>query len=72
MIPSLTRFSALASNFETRRIPRGERLKRQRIRVGTMDLRIAAIALANGMTVLTRNRADFGRVPNLNVEDWTI
>ena len=49
-----------------------EELKRQRIRVGTMDLRIAAIALANGMTVLTRNRADFGRVPNLNVEDWTI
>jgi hypothetical protein len=27
---------------------------------------------ANGMTVLTRNLADFVRVPNLTVEDWTI
>jgi tRNA(fMet)-specific endonuclease VapC len=49
-----------------------EELKKQRIRVGTMDLRIAAIALTSGMTVLTRNLVDFGRVPNLNVEDWTI
>ena len=49
-----------------------EELKKQRIRVGTMDLRIAAIALANGMTLLTRNLVDFGRVPNLSVEDWTI
>jgi hypothetical protein len=49
-----------------------EALKKQRIRIGTMDLRIAAIALASGMTVLTRNRADFGRVPNLAVEGWTI
>jgi tRNA(fMet)-specific endonuclease VapC len=47
-------------------------MKKQRIRVGTMDLRIVAIALANGMTVLTRNGADCGRVPNLTVEDWTI
>jgi predicted nucleic acid-binding protein len=37
-----------------------------------MDLRIAAIAWANGMTVLTRNLVDFGRVPNLSVEDRTI
>jgi tRNA(fMet)-specific endonuclease VapC len=36
-----------------------------------MDLRIASIALATGMTVLTRNLVDFQRVPNLNVEDWT-
>jgi tRNA(fMet)-specific endonuclease VapC len=49
-----------------------EELKKQRNRVGTMDLRIAAIALASGMTVLTRNIVDFGRVPNLSVEDWTI
>ena len=47
-------------------------MRRQRIRIGTMDLRIAATALANGMTVLTRNIVDFGRVPNLTVEDWTL
>lgn len=36
-----------------------------------MDLRIASVALANDMTVLTRNRVDFERIPNLTVEDWT-
>jgi tRNA(fMet)-specific endonuclease VapC len=36
-----------------------------------MDLRIAAIALARGFTVLSRNTVDFSRVPELTVEDWT-
>jgi tRNA(fMet)-specific endonuclease VapC len=47
-------------------------LRKQRIRIGTMDLRIGAIALANGMMVLTRNLVDFRQVPNLIVEDWTV
>jgi len=46
-------------------------LRQQRIRIGTMDLRIASIALATGMTVLTRNSVDFRQVPNLEIEDWT-
>ena len=41
-------------------------------RIGTMDLRIAAIALSQNMTVLTRNTVDFERVPNLKFEDWTV
>ena len=49
-----------------------ERLKRSRVRIGTMDLKIAAIALANNATVLTRNIKDFSRVPELRVEDWTL
>lgn len=48
-----------------------ERLKLARIRIGTMDLKIAAIALANDATVLTRNLQDFSRVPSLRVEDWS-
>jgi tRNA(fMet)-specific endonuclease VapC len=48
-----------------------DRLIAQRIRVGTMDLRIASIALVHGFTLLTRNLRDFQRVPNLNAEDWT-
>lgn len=44
---------------------------RKRVRIGTMDLRIASITLANGMTLLTRNTVDFERVPGLKFEDWT-
>lgn len=35
--------------------------------VGANDLWIAAIALANGVPVLTRNASDFGRVPGVQV-----
>jgi tRNA(fMet)-specific endonuclease VapC len=46
-------------------------LKQKKIRVGTMDLRIGATAIANGMIVLTRNTVDFERIPDLQFEDWT-
>jgi tRNA(fMet)-specific endonuclease VapC len=49
-----------------------DRLRRARVRIGTMDLRIAAIALSRNFTVLTRNAVDFAAVPGLRVEDWTI
>ena len=48
-----------------------QRLKQLRIRIGTMDLKIAAIALTRKATVLSKNLKDFGRVPGLRVEDWT-
>ena len=44
----------------------------QRVRVRPMDLRIAATALARGLVVLTRNASDFGQVPGLQIEDWTV
>lgn len=47
-------------------------LRGQRLRVATADLRIASIALSRGLTVLTRNAADFGRVPGVVTEDWTM
>ncbi len=46
-------------------------LQQARIRIGTTDLKIAAIALANHATLLSRNLRDFERVPGLRVEDWT-
>ena len=48
-----------------------EQLQRAHIRIGTMDLKIAAIVLANEAVVLTRNRRDVEKVPGLRVEDWT-
>ena len=47
-----------------------ERLARSRLRVGSMDLKIAAIALSRDALLLSANLKDFTRVPNLHVEDW--
>jgi tRNA(fMet)-specific endonuclease VapC len=48
-----------------------QQLRRARLRIGTMDLKIAAIAVSRDATLLSRNLADFRRVPGLQVEDWT-
>lgn len=50
---------------------RFEELQQLRLRIGTMDLRIASIALTTGSTLLTRNLRDFRKVPDLVVVDWT-
>ena len=49
-----------------------ESLRKQRIRIGTMDLRIAALVITRGFTLLSRNLADFQKVPGLAVKDWTV
>ena len=48
-----------------------DRLQRLRLHIGTMDLKIAAIAFAHQATLLTRNFKDFSRIPELPIEDWT-
>jgi tRNA(fMet)-specific endonuclease VapC len=40
------------------------------VRIGTMDLKIASIALEHEGTVLSQNLVDFEKVPGLRVESW--
>ncbi len=69
----LTDYSqAQLADFNVDAAARFDDLRRQGVRIGTMDLRIASIALAGDHTVLTRNLVDFEKVPGLRVEDWTV
>lgn len=38
--------------------------------IGPLDLQIAAIARARGLTVVTGNTREFERVPGLRLENW--
>ena len=46
-------------------------LRRLKIRIGTMDLKIAASCLCEDALLLTRNTVDYSKVPGLRFEDWT-
>lgn len=48
-----------------------QNLKSHKIRIGTMDLKIAAIALSRKAILISRNLRDFEQVPDLVVKDWT-
>ncbi|MCG6137248.1 MAG: type II toxin-antitoxin system VapC family toxin [Nostoc sp. LLA-1] len=61
---NVLQFSENAGNIYTE-------LRNQKIRIGTQDLRIAAIALSVNGILVTRNWRDFEKVPNLLLEDWT-
>ncbi len=41
-------------------------------RLGSMDLKIAAISMVNPAILLTRNLSDFGQIAGLRAEDWTM
>jgi tRNA(fMet)-specific endonuclease VapC len=59
----IARWSEQAANEFTR-------LRKERIRIGTQDLKIASLALVNNALLLSANLRDFDRVPGLHVEDW--
>jgi tRNA(fMet)-specific endonuclease VapC len=58
-------------SFDTNAYNQFEILRHQFRRLGTRDLRIAAIALSLNATVITRNAKDFGQIKNLSIEDWS-
>jgi tRNA(fMet)-specific endonuclease VapC len=78
VIQGYARLRAVLEDFQTRPIldfddrasAEFERLRRARVRIGTMDLRIAAIALVRDALLLSRNLSDYRQVPGLGVEDW--
>ena len=57
--------------FDTKAAVIFDQLRGQRIRIATMDLRIASIALSQNLVLLARNNRDFRQVPDLLIEDWT-
>ena len=59
--PAAKAYGALRSELERRGTP-----------IGDADLRIASIAVANGLTVVTGNVRHFERVPGLPVENWLV
>ena len=46
------------------------RLAAQGKPIGPYDLMIAAIALANDLTLVSHNTREFGRVEGLRIQDW--
>jgi tRNA(fMet)-specific endonuclease VapC len=56
--------------FTTAAAARCQSLRRERVRIGSQDLKIAAIALADDALLLSANLADFRKVPGLRVENW--
>ncbi|CCQ48747.1 type II toxin-antitoxin system tRNA(fMet)-specific endonuclease VapC [Crocosphaera watsonii] len=47
-------------------------LERKGTPIGGYDLQIAAIAIANNLTLVTHNIREFGRIEGLLYEDWEI
>ncbi|HEY7426042.1 MAG TPA: type II toxin-antitoxin system VapC family toxin [Gemmataceae bacterium] len=56
--------------FDGRAADEFERLRKAKIRIGSMDLKIASIALAHNSLLLSANLRDFRQVPGLRVESW--
>jgi tRNA(fMet)-specific endonuclease VapC len=56
--------------FDANAADRFNLLRKQKVRIGTQDLKIAAIALVNDALLLSANLRDFKKVPGLRVENW--
>ena len=68
ILQDFSKFPVLA--FDEKALMIFERLQKKKVRIGTMDLKIASIALSRDLVLLTRNDQDFIKVPDLKMEDW--
>ena len=46
------------------------RFRPTKLRVATMDLKIASIAIVNDATLVTKNLRDFRAIPDIRLSDW--
>ena len=60
----------LILSWDTDAVKTFARVRSQGVRIGTQDLRIAAITIAHDAILLTRNSVDFAKVPGLRFENW--
>jgi tRNA(fMet)-specific endonuclease VapC len=62
-------FSERANTYHQRLILEHKSLSKKRLE---KDMRIAAIPLSVGGTIITCNQKDFSQVPGIKIEDWTL
>ncbi len=70
----LNQFQSLSFDDESALIfgrPRAD-LAKKGTPIGGYDMQIAAIAIANDLTLIKHNTKEFGRIGNLKIEDWEI
>ncbi len=65
----ILKFDVNADAYYVKVLLENANLRKKRLR---QDLRIAAIALSQEATIVTRNQRDFGQVPGLKIVDWSI
>jgi tRNA(fMet)-specific endonuclease VapC len=57
-------------NYDAAAAEQFTKLRQLRLKIGTMDLKIAAIAISINALLLSRNLKDFHKISGLRVEDW--
>ena len=68
LLAALQRWTVVA--FDEAAAAQFTRLRGEGVRIGSMDLKIASIALVHGALLLSANLGDFRKVPGLRVENW--
>jgi tRNA(fMet)-specific endonuclease VapC len=56
--------------FDDRAADQFKTLRKQKIRIGSQDLKIASSALTQDALLLSANLRDFRQIPRLRVENW--